>query len=91
MSMPVNIVLPDLQAGPATLSVWFAQPGEDVFEGDRLVEVMIQGATFDVVAPVSGKLIQQRVLPRDQVVPGQVLGLLVSNDEESPDRGQGES
>ena len=40
------IVLPDLGAGPVVLSIWLARPGDHVFEGDRLVEVLVQGATF---------------------------------------------
>ena len=47
------ILLPELGAGPAVLSVWFAEPGETVFEGDRLVEVLVAGATFDVSAPAT--------------------------------------
>ena len=42
--MQAPILLPELGAAPAVLSVWFAEPGETVFEGDRLVE----GATIEV-------------------------------------------
>ena len=36
----------------------FVQPGEHVYEGDRLVEVLVDGATFDVIKPLAlaGKL-----------------------------------
>jgi pyruvate/2-oxoglutarate dehydrogenase complex dihydrolipoamide acyltransferase (E2) component len=72
--MHSEIVLPDLQAGPAVLSVWFADLGELVFEGDRLVEVLVGGATFDVAAPATGRLVEKRVLANDSLQPGQVLG-----------------
>lgn len=58
------------------LSTWFADPGERVFEGDRLVEVLTGGATFDVSAPATGWLAEKCAWPRDTLHPGQVLGLL---------------
>jgi pyruvate/2-oxoglutarate dehydrogenase complex dihydrolipoamide acyltransferase (E2) component len=72
--MRSEIVLPDLQAGPALLSVWFADLDEVVFEGDRLVEVLVGGATFDVPAPATGRLVEKRALANDPLQPGQVLG-----------------
>ena len=36
--MRAEIVLPELGAAPVSLSVWFADVGDRVFEGDRLVE-----------------------------------------------------
>ncbi len=58
------------------LSLWFADPGDVVFEGDRLVEVLAGGATFDVPAPATGRLVERRALPDDRLQPGQVLGVL---------------
>jgi pyruvate/2-oxoglutarate dehydrogenase complex dihydrolipoamide acyltransferase (E2) component len=72
--MLAPVVLPDLQAGPARLSVWFADPGDVVYEGDRLVEIVVGGATFDVPAPASGRLVEKRSLPRDPLQAGQILG-----------------
>jgi pyruvate/2-oxoglutarate dehydrogenase complex dihydrolipoamide acyltransferase (E2) component len=74
--MRAEIRLPDLGAAPVTLSAWFADPGEEVFEGDRLVEVLVNGATFDVPAPASGRLVERLAVARDPVVAGQVLGVL---------------
>ena len=72
--MQTEIILPELGASPAVLSLWFAEPGELVFEGDRLIEVLVEGATFDVSSPATGKLVERRALPDDPVFPGQVLG-----------------
>jgi pyruvate/2-oxoglutarate dehydrogenase complex dihydrolipoamide acyltransferase (E2) component len=58
------------------LSVWFADAGDAVYEGDRLVEVLIGEATFDVSAPATGRLAEKHALPDDPLQPGQVLGLL---------------
>jgi pyruvate/2-oxoglutarate dehydrogenase complex dihydrolipoamide acyltransferase (E2) component len=74
--MRAEVRLPDLGASPVTVSVWFADVGELVFEGDRLVEVLTGGATFDVPAPATGCLVEKRVLPNDSLEPGQVLGVV---------------
>jgi pyruvate/2-oxoglutarate dehydrogenase complex dihydrolipoamide acyltransferase (E2) component len=47
-----------------------------VFAGDRLVEVLAAGATFDVPAPATGRLVERHALPRDVLAPGQVLGVV---------------
>jgi pyruvate/2-oxoglutarate dehydrogenase complex dihydrolipoamide acyltransferase (E2) component len=74
--MRAEIVLPDVGADPVSLSVWFVMPGEAVYEGDRLVEVLAGGATFDVSAPATGRLTEKRALPNDVLAPGQVLGVV---------------
>ncbi|MGH7170901.1 MAG: biotin/lipoyl-containing protein [Gemmataceae bacterium] len=70
------IILPELGAAPVRLSLWFSRPGDLVFEGDRVVEVVVAGATFDVSAPATGRLIERRAWPRDPPTPGQVLGVM---------------
>ena len=77
--MPAEIVLPELgvtPGEPVVLSVWFADEGEEVLEGDRLVEVLVAGSTFDVAAPATGRLSEILAQPEDQLQPGQVLGLI---------------
>jgi pyruvate/2-oxoglutarate dehydrogenase complex dihydrolipoamide acyltransferase (E2) component len=74
--MPVPITMPELGVAQATLSVWFAEPGEFVYEGDRLVEILAGPATFDVSAPATGRLLERRALAGDSVTTGQVLGTL---------------
>jgi pyruvate/2-oxoglutarate dehydrogenase complex dihydrolipoamide acyltransferase (E2) component len=76
MSMRAEILLPELGAAPAVVSIWFADPGEAVYEGDRLVEILVSGATFDVSSPATGRLIGKLALPDDPVLPGQVLGIV---------------
>jgi pyruvate/2-oxoglutarate dehydrogenase complex dihydrolipoamide acyltransferase (E2) component len=80
--MPTEILLPELGAAPVWLSIWFADLGDPVYEGDRLVEVLVGGATFDVAAPATGRLAEKRALPNDRLKTGQILGLL---QEESTD------
>jgi pyruvate/2-oxoglutarate dehydrogenase complex dihydrolipoamide acyltransferase (E2) component len=72
--MHADILLPELGAAPLVVSVWFADVGDLVYEGDRLVEVLAGGATFDVPAPATGRLAEKSALADDPLVPGQVLG-----------------
>jgi pyruvate/2-oxoglutarate dehydrogenase complex dihydrolipoamide acyltransferase (E2) component len=74
--MQAEVRLPELGAAPVVLSVWFADLGDLVYEGDRLVEVRAGNATFDVAAPATGRLAERLQLPNDPLETGQVLGLV---------------
>jgi pyruvate/2-oxoglutarate dehydrogenase complex dihydrolipoamide acyltransferase (E2) component len=78
------VILPDLGTGPdvpIVVSHWFAARGEEVWEGDRLVEVLVGPATFDVPAPTTGRLAEIRGREDDRVVPGDVLGLVATSED----------
>jgi pyruvate/2-oxoglutarate dehydrogenase complex dihydrolipoamide acyltransferase (E2) component len=78
------VILPDLGTGPdlpIVVSHWFAARGEEVWEGDRLVEVVVGPASFDVPSPTSGRLAEIRGRTDDRVVPGAVLGLVAVNED----------
>jgi pyruvate/2-oxoglutarate dehydrogenase complex dihydrolipoamide acyltransferase (E2) component len=66
--------MPDVGDESPALSLWFAQPGDQLYAGDRLVELLLDGATFDVSAPVNGRLAERIARPGERLVPGQVLG-----------------
>jgi len=70
------IVLPELGVDAATLSVWFVNPGERVYAGDRIVEVLAGGATFDVSSPATGAFVEKLAQPDDPLFPGQKLGIV---------------
>ena len=78
MSMSQAIVLPDLGAGAdesnVRISAWLAEPGEMILQGDRIVELLIPGMTFDVPAPVSGRLTRIDKFLDAAVSAGDVLG-----------------
>jgi pyruvate/2-oxoglutarate dehydrogenase complex dihydrolipoamide acyltransferase (E2) component len=85
------VILPDLGTGPdvpIVVSHWYAERGESVWEGDRLVELLVGPATFDVPAPASGRLAEIRGEEDDRVEPGAVLGLLAVMDEEGDGDGR---
>src|SRR6266478_5588159 len=83
------VILPDLGTGPdvpIVVSHWFAARGDRVWEGDRLVEVLVGPATFDVSAPASGRLAEIRGLEDDRVEAGSVLGLVATTDDGARDQ-----
>ena len=70
------ILVPDLGVEHVVLSVWYVKPGEEVFRGDRLVELLLGSATFDVTASAAGMLVEQCAGPADRLTPGQIVGFL---------------
>ena len=68
--------MPDIAAGPARLSVWFADEGDVIYEGDRVVEILLNGATLDVSAPATGRLVEKRAYPDQALAAGQLLGIV---------------
>lgn len=54
--MPTAIELPELGVGDeqVRVSCWLVDTGDAVTEGERVVEVLVRGMTFDIPAPVSG-------------------------------------
>jgi pyruvate/2-oxoglutarate dehydrogenase complex dihydrolipoamide acyltransferase (E2) component len=83
-AMLIPVHLPELGAAPARLSLWYVEPGETVYEGDRLVEVVVNGATFDVSAPAAGRLVERHAYPRDMLATGQLLGTIESEEADGP-------
>ena len=70
------IPLPDLGSPRVVFSLWYVRVGDRVFEGDRVAEVRIPGATFDVAAPADGVLVERLVVPNDPLKCGQSLGTI---------------
>lgn len=77
----VPLVLPDLGVPEVEVGVWYVAPGDHVYHGDRLVEIIVTGATFDVTAPTTGTLVERLALPRDRVAPGAILGAVIGEAE----------
>jgi pyruvate/2-oxoglutarate dehydrogenase complex dihydrolipoamide acyltransferase (E2) component len=75
------ITLPDLGSPRVTFSLWYVRRGDRVFEGDRVAEVLIPGATFDVHAAANGTLAEQLAFPPDALTAGQVLGWIQDDME----------
>jgi pyruvate/2-oxoglutarate dehydrogenase complex dihydrolipoamide acyltransferase (E2) component len=76
----VPIPLPDLGSPRVVFSLWYVRIGDRVFAGDRVAEVRIPGATFDVASPATGVLAERQALTNDPLQVGQSLGVI---EEES--------
>jgi pyruvate/2-oxoglutarate dehydrogenase complex dihydrolipoamide acyltransferase (E2) component len=75
------IIVPNVGFPTPVMSVWYARTSERIFAGDRIVELLLGAATFDVPSPCTGYLVEKIALPPDRVVVGQVVGYI----EEEPD------
>lgn len=75
------IVVPEVGVVAPVLSLWYARPGEQVFGGDRLVELLLGSATFDVAAPCNGRLVEATGRPGDVVAAGQIVGAIETDPE----------
>jgi pyruvate/2-oxoglutarate dehydrogenase complex dihydrolipoamide acyltransferase (E2) component len=71
-----DVKLPDLgeDAGDvATVAFWYVEEGETVEEGDELLQMLTDKATFDVPSPVGGE-VKELLAEEDQEI--EVGGLL---------------
>ena len=75
------ITVPDLGWPNVVVSVWYVKPGENVYAGDRIVELLLGSATFDVTAEESGTLLDQCAWPDEVVAPGQIVGYVDANGD----------
>ena len=75
----MEVALPDLgeDAGEsAKVTFWYFKVGDEVKEGEDLVEMMTDKATFNVPSPATGKLTEIRAAESDAVNVGDILGVI---------------
>lgn len=61
--------------------VWFKQVGSQIKAGETLLEVQMEKVSFDVEAPVSGRLVEIKT-PKDEIVEtGQVVAVIQPGEE----------
>ncbi len=78
----IEVRTPDLgSAEPVQVSAWLVNVGETVLEGDRLVELLLPGVTYDVPSPVTGRLVEAAVPLNASVVAGDLLARIDTNEE----------
>ncbi|MDP3804792.1 MAG: biotin/lipoyl-containing protein [Candidatus Omnitrophota bacterium] len=70
-----EVKLPSIAEGveKASVSYWHRNVGESVKEGEDLVELVTDKATFNLPAPISGMLKEVLVSEGDEARVGQVL------------------
>ena len=73
-----KVILPELGEGinKATVSYWYFQEGQQVKEGEDLVEMTTDKATFNVPCPVVGTLTQILFREGDEVPVGETLAII---------------
>ncbi len=76
--MRVPIVVPDLGSidEPFRVSGWFVDEGDVVRSGDLVVELLIPGITFDVMAESTGRLVEITKRFDTTIHSGDILGWL---------------
>ncbi len=75
----MEVPLPDLgdDAGDsAKVTFWYFKVGDAVKEGEDLVEMMTDKATFNVPSPASGTLKEIRAGETEEVDVGGILGVI---------------
>jgi pyruvate/2-oxoglutarate dehydrogenase complex dihydrolipoamide acyltransferase (E2) component len=70
-----EVKLPPIAEGinKANVSYWFRAAGDSVKEGEELVELVTDKATFNLPSPASGTLKEISVKEGDEASVGQVL------------------
>ena len=66
---------------PIVASVWLVRRGNEVSEGDRLLEVLAGEVTIDLSAPASGILREKLVSADEPLVVGQPLAVIEGPEE----------
>ena len=76
--MRVPIIVPDLGSGdePLSLSGWLVDEGDLILAGDRVVEVLFPGLTFDIIAESNGRLVEIEQAIDTTIRVGDILGWL---------------
>ncbi len=83
----VKVYLPELGEGieKATISYWYFQEGQEVKEGEDLVEAATDKATFNVPSPATGILSEVLAEEGASVNVGEVLATIEEEPEGSED------
>jgi 2-oxoglutarate dehydrogenase E2 component (dihydrolipoamide succinyltransferase) len=82
-AMRAPVLLPDVGVEDRTklcVSCWFVETGDEVLEGDRLVEILAGAVTFDVPAPAAGRLAEICAFEEDPVRAGDILAYLETDE-----------
>lgn len=83
--MRVEVELPDVEShngDEATVSFWYVEEDEEVEEGEDLVEMITEKTTFNVTAPVSGRLVEVLAQEGDVLKIGDIVAILETEEEE---------
>lgn len=76
------ILVPDLGVGADSVrvSAWLVDVGQTVVAGDRVVELLMPGITFDIAAERTGELLAISRHVDEIVSAGEILGWIATSD-----------
>ncbi len=83
--MRVEVEFPDVEGNngdEATVSFWYVEEDEEVEEGEDLVEMITEKTTFNVSAPVSGRLVEILAQEGDVVKVGDIIAYVETEEDE---------
>ncbi len=74
----MDVIMPEIgeDITQATISFWHIEEGEKINEGDDLVEMVTDKATFNVPAPVTGVLSKIMFEEGQTVKVGEVIAII---------------
>ena len=81
--MKFEVKLPELgddAPDQATVSFWYVDEGEEVKEGDDLVELVTDKATFNMPSPATGKLLEVKATEGDEVKVGGLMAYIETSE-----------
>ncbi len=81
--MDIEVKLPELgeeSIDAARISFFYAEEGEEVKEGDDLVELLTDKATFNIQAPATGKVKKILAEENQEVKVGGLLAVIETPD-----------
>ena len=79
--MKIEVKIPDLGSSESlTITYWHSNEGDIVKEGNDLVEVATEKATFNVAVPSTGKLIQKKFQEGEIVKTGDVVAVIEKSE-----------
>ncbi len=85
--MATEVIMPALNPGQETgiLLEWLKQEGETIEKGEPLMEIETDKANVEVEAEVTGILSNISVQPGDEIHVGEVIAIILSEDESAPE------
>ena len=85
--MATEVIMPALNPGQETgiLLEWLKQEGETIEKGEPLMEIETDKANVEVEAEATGILSNISVQPGDEIHVGEVIAMILSEDESAPE------
>ena len=80
MTMYIEVLLPDVSGGDtpteAVVSFWSVEIGAALKEGDDLLEIVTDKASFVMPCPQTGVLREKRVKEDDRISTGDIIAVI---------------